>query len=550
MMKRTSVRLQLTLWNVGILAIALLGLGLALRFIEQETLVHSIDRTLIKFGDAFQQVVDTEPEFPYGGDHRGSPPDDHHGPSPGDHRGGPPDDRRDQSPGDRHDPQRPQDDKPGSPPRPQDDKSGGPQHPQDDKPGGPQHPQGDNRPGGPRGGWRRLIRLFGSLNDYTPTVLDLQGNPLWRGAQPGSPWDARAFHASLSGQTVYTFARVEGAPCRIMSMPLKRSGAVIAVVQVRRSMSDVQEQLRNLERVLWILAPFALIVAGLGGAFLTNRALSPVRNIARAAERVEASSLSERLPVVGGGEFAQLSITFNAMLERLHVAFQQLEESNEQQRRFVADASHELRTPLSIIKANTSLALMSERTPAEYRKALVAADDAVDRTGRIVQDLLLLARADDNQLEYPLEPTRIEDVLHRAAQGIHGDAVAPVSFVLPDPAVKVCGNPEALTRLFTNLLDNASRHTPPDGKITVTARREHGSVVITVADTGEGIAPEHLPHIAERFYRVDTARSRARGGTGLGLAICQTIVRAHDGAMRIDSILGKGTTVTITLPGA
>lgn len=549
-MSRASVRLQLTLWNVGILALVLVGLALALRVIQQETLVRSIDRTLGKFGTAFQQFVDTEPGFM--DDRHGPPPDDHGQARPHDNGnpGGPGDHG---NPGDNH----PQDPGRGGDSHPQDAGHGGDNHPQDPGRGGDNRPPdatrgGDNRPpDNGRGGWRRLIRLFGSLNDYTPVVLDTQGNPFRRGPGPGAgPWDAHAFKAGLSGQTVYSNATVDKLPYRILTQPLKRDGKVIAVVQVRRSLVDVREQLRTLERVLWTLAPFALIIAGLGGAFLTNRALRPVRNIANAAERMEASSLSARLPVVGGGEFAQLSITFNAMLERLQIAFRQLEESNERQRRFVADASHELRTPLSIIKANTSLALMAERTPAEYRKALVAADDAVDRTGRIVQDLLLLARADDNQLEYPVEPTRIDDVLHRAAQGIHGDAVAPVGFSLPSPPLTVCGNSEALTRLFTNLLENASRHTPPDGKIAVSAKRDGGSVVIQVADTGEGIAPEHLPHIAERFYRVDTARSRARGGTGLGLAICQTIVHAHDGEMKIDSTLGKGTTVTITLPAA
>jgi signal transduction histidine kinase len=506
-MHRGSVRLQLTLWNVGVLAFVLLGLGLALRFIEQETLLRSIDRTLVRYTETFQNVVTDDPNF-LAGPPPGGPGSDHDRP-----RGGP---------GGGHD----------GPPQRQD--------------------HHDDRPDNNRGSFRRMLRMFGSLNDYTPMLLNTDGVPFRRGsADDDRPWDPKAFARAVAGKsTTPASVSIAGHPYRIITSPLLRGGKVIGVAQVRRSLTDTLEQLHNLERVLWTLAPFALLVAGLGGAFLTNRALRPVARVARAAERVEASSLSDRLPVEGGGELAQLSATFNAMLERLEVAFRQLEESNERQRRFVADASHELRTPLSIIKANTSLALMSERTPEEYRKSLKAADQAADRTGRIVQDLLMLARADDNQLEYPLEPTKIDDVVHRASQGIHGDSVAAVRFDLPSPGLTVQGNPEALTRLFTNLLDNASRHTPPEGAITVSARQDGCSIVVDVADTGEGIAPEHLPHVGERFYRVDTARSRARGGTGLGLAICQSIIKVHSGTLSITSELGKGTTVTITLPAA
>jgi len=533
-MKPMSVRLQLTLWNVGVLALILVALGGALRFAVQETLTSSIDRNLTKFASIIQNAVNENPDFPYGDDHPQPPPGDDHGP--------PPDDGRFQGP---------VGGKSQSSDRPHDGNDGGRGRPGPD--GGPSNdPRGGRDRGRPwrRGGFRAL-RALGAFNDFNPVLFDMTGAPVHRnGPLSGTLANSAGFHRAVKGEIVFAEAPVDHQISRLIYYPLRRGGKVIAVVQVRRSLVDARAQVHVLERVLLTLSPFALLIAGLGGAFLTNRALKPVRDIAQAAERVEAESLSERLPVTGGGEFTQLSATFNAMLERLQIAFKKMEETNEQQRRFVADASHELRTPLSIIKANTSLALMGDRTAPEYKKTLTAVDSAADRTTRIVQDLLLLARADADQVDYPREPIDIEPVLRKAGEGIRGDASPCLTFSIPQPSALVHGNADALVRLFTNLIDNAARHTPADGDIRVTVAAKGRDVTVIVADTGEGIAPEHLPHVADRFYRIDTARSRARGGTGLGLAICDTIVREHHGSMEIDSILGQGTTVTITLPAA
>jgi signal transduction histidine kinase len=260
--------------------------------------------------------------------------------------------------------------------------------------------------------------------------------------------------------------------------------------------------------------------------------------------------------VKGHDEFSELAATFNGMLSRLEQAFTQREqaftqlaEALERQRRFTADASHELRTPLTIIKANTSLALEEERSKVEYQRALEAADRAADTTTRIVQDLLLLARGDAGQLQMDRCPVPIGEVLERAADAFRGSRVAPISVVLSDPSLMVLGGPHHLLRLFSNLLENAVRHTRRTGSITVSVEQEKDGVVVRVRDTGEGIPPEHLPHVYERFYRVDAARNRRQGGTGLGLAICQSIVEAHDGSLTIESVVGEGTTVTVRLPG-
>jgi heavy metal sensor kinase len=354
----------------------------------------------------------------------------------------------------------------------------------------------------------------------------------------------------LQGQEVFSTTEALDQPVRVLSVPLFQDGKVARVLQLAFPLTAVYEDLGRLTRTLLTLFPLALLAAALGGALLTDRALRPVRQITQAAAQIGASDLSERLPAKGHDEFSELAATFNGMLSRLEQAFTQLAQALEQQRRFTADASHELRTPLTIIKANTSLALEEERSTLEYRRALEAADRAADTTNRIVQDLLLLARGDVGQLGLDRRSIPIGELLECAAEPFRGSQAPSIAVELADPALMVTADPYRLVRLFSNLLANAVRHTPPTGSITVSADAEQDGVVVRVRDTGEGIPPEHLPHVCERFYRVDAARNRRHGGTGLGLAICQSLVEAHNGSLTLESVVGEGTTVTVWLPGS
>jgi heavy metal sensor kinase len=381
-----------------------------------------------------------------------------------------------------------------------------------------------------------------ALPPLEPRILprDRAGREHW-----DRPWDRPAYVRSLAGRTVYSTAWVGGTPMRILSMPIERRGRVDEVLQLAYPLDGVLREIDALTATLLALVPFGLLAAGLGGAFLTGRALRPVREIAGTAARLGASDLSERLPVSGRDEFSELSASFNAMLARLEEAF-------DRQRRFTADASHELRTPLSIIKANTSMALEHPWPEERYRDFLAAIDTAAGRQSRIVEELLFLARADAGGLARDVGPVCLIEALEEAAAAVSRPAPGghpPCVQLEPiDPALMVPGSGSELTRLFTNLLENAVRHTPPEGTVTVSARVEAMSVTVMVADTGEGIAPEHLPHLGERFYRVDAARSAGTGGTGLGLAICRSITEAHGGRMTIESKLGEGTAVRIRLP--
>lgn len=370
------------------------------------------------------------------------------------------------------------------------------------------------------------------------------------GPPPGEPreepWDRDSYTRSLAGLTVYSTVLDGGVPMRVLSTPIESTrpgtgGRIERVLQVAYPLGSVQREIDELTSTLLALVPFGLLAAGLGGAFLTGRALRPVRKIAGTTARLGASDLSERLPVSGRDEFSELAVSINAMLARLEEAF-------ERQRRFTADASHELRTPLSIIRANTGLALEHPWPEERYREFLAAIDAAAGRQGRIVEELLFLARADAGRLARDVGPVCLVEVLEEAAEAVSRPGGPCIRLEPIEPALLVPGSGSELTRLFTNLLENAVRHTPPEGTVAVSAVAEAGSVTVTVADTGEGIASEHLPHLGERFYRVDAARSAGTGGTGLGLAICRSILEAHGGGMRVESRVGEGTTVRVRLP--
>ncbi len=506
-----SVRRRLTVWNVGVLACVLLILGAVFRYRLQADSIAAMDRHL---GEVAHEIAR---RLPPQGPPFDAPPD---GP-----RFGPP------SHGWRL----------GPPPLPSQ------VPPNELLPHAPQsRPALSARGAGP-GGMSRTDTAPSGLRRFRPRVLDTQGHSLFPN-DTDPPWNLAAYRRALQGTESAVTAADAGEPIRVYSLPLRHGTRLYGVVQTTASLAPLHAAVVQMTRTLLTLIPLALLITAVGGAFLTGRALRPVREITLAAEQIEASSLAGRLPITGTDEFSHLAATFNAMLARLEGAFGQLDFALQQQKRFAADASHELRTPLTIIKANTSLALSGERTSAQYRQALTASDKAADRMARLVQDLLLLARSDAGQWNPTLAPVALADVLAHAAEPLRTQDTAPITLA-PTPLC-VLGDADSLTRLFGNLLGNAARHTSPEGQITVTACHENNQVTVSVADTGEGIAPEHLPHVTERFYRADAARARSDGGTGLGLAICLSIAESHGGTLALQSEPGQGTTVLVTLPAA
>lgn len=416
--------------------------------------------------------------------------------------------------------------------------------------GGPPRPPyplrfGKNRPG--------HSSPFGS---FPPQAWNLRGSPLNFGpprpfpaaGSVNPPYDLELFRLSRLGEVNYATMSLGGQPMRLLSIPLRQNGTIIGVAQAALPLKESYAEVRHLGSVLLLLAGPGLLLAGFGGAYLTTLALRPVRQITQAASQIQAAGLSQRLPVAGHDELSELSATFNGMLGRLEQAFTQLSEANAQQRRFTADASHELKTPLTVIEGTVSLALSHPRTAEQYHKALVTVSRSTSLMTRIVQDLLLLARSDAGELLPERRLVSLANVVALAQDVVVDMHPEPPIQIDLSPNLTVAGDPDHLTRLFVNLLENAARHTSADGCIKVTGKQDGAFVTVDIHDTGAGIAPQHLPHLFDRFYRVDSARARRHGGTGLGLAICRSIAEAHGGSLTLDSMEGQGTTVSIRLP--
>ena len=316
------------------------------------------------------------------------------------------------------------------------------------------------------------------------------------------------------------------------------------VVRVMDSLGNVHEALATLRWTLLLTIPFCLIVAGVGGYWLAGRALGPVDAVTRLAQEIEATNLNRRLPSPrSDDELGRLVRTFNQMINRLATSFDSM-------RRFTADASHELRTPLTILRSAIEVALERERSPEDYRRVLKESLEEVQRMTRIVEDLLLLARADAGTLEPRREPVRLDALASEVIEEMKGLAETRGVVVSSDIAgpVIMAGDERWLRQMLYNLLDNAMKYTPPAGRVRVTLEQRNSGAEISVTDTGPGIPEAEQSRLFERFYRVDKARSREDGGSGLGLAIALWVARSHEGDIKIESRAGEGSTFRVILP--
>ena len=308
---------------------------------------------------------------------------------------------------------------------------------------------------------------------------------------------------------------------------------------------DVSTELAELRRLGWKLfaAGSGVLLLGLaGGWWMATRAIRPIKDISATAARISGSDLTQRITITDAeGELGQLAAVLNSTFDRLDNAFAQ-------QHQFISDAAHELRTPVSVILTQAQSTLNKERTPAEYRETLESCQRAGQRMRKLIEALLGLARLDAGQASGKREPL---DLAKCAAECL--DLVRPLA---TERKVKLhgelgsafcTGDSEQLTLVITNLLSNAIHHSREGGEVRVTTRFENQTVNVTVADNGTGIAPEHLPHIFDRFYRADAARTSSQGRTGLGLAISKSIIESHGGTIEVTSEPGKGSSFTVKL---
>jgi heavy metal sensor kinase len=333
-------------------------------------------------------------------------------------------------------------------------------------------------------------------------------------------------------------------PLRVLVREIN-AGAQMYRIQVASPMDDFYDAIDRFKWMILLLSPLVLVVASAGGYWLSGRALAPVDKITRAAEEINSNNLARRLDVPrSGDELQRLSQTLNRMLDRLEVSFNRITQ-------FTADASHELRTPLALMRTTTEVSLRTSQTVADYREAQGEILAELEKTSSLVEKLMLLARADAGVETLQRAPVNVADCLRDACKDGRILAEAKqLKFVtdIDGQDLLVEGDSNALHRLFLILIDNAVKYTPPGGSITLGLRRNNGSAVAEFRDTGIGVSAGDLPHIFERFYRADKARSREFGGVGLGLSIARWVAEAHKGSIEVQSTPGSGSIFRVRLP--
>jgi len=340
--------------------------------------------------------------------------------------------------------------------------------------------------------------------------------------RPGLPPPDNA--PGAAGRAPVSVRLADNAPVRTLSAPAL-VGSETVLVRVGRSEADARLELTEFATALLVSLPFAFAVAAGAGYLLARRALAPIEEMTSRARRITAERLEDRLPVDDPeDEFGQLATVINAALARLERSFETL-------RRFTADASHELRTPLTAIRSVGEVGLREHRTEGDYREIVGSILEETDLqptsfslgelASEVTEDLSVLAEERRQSLE-------VQD----AGQ------------------VRVRADRPTLRQAVINLVDNAIKYSPEETAIRLITRRDRGQAVLEVIDAGPGIGPEHLPHVFERFYRADKARSRQVAGTGLGLSIARWAVEANGGRVEAESTEGRGSTFRIVLPAA
>ena len=332
---------------------------------------------------------------------------------------------------------------------------------------------------------------------------------------------------------------------RLDSRRLSVQGKPVAVIQVGESLATLHTLLHQLVAALLVVGFLVLASCAVGSYWLAGRSFAPMKRLAETARKIQAGDVHQRVPVPPvRDEMQYLALTFNEMLDSLDQSFSR-------QRRFVADASHELRTPVAVIRNKAEVALLRPRSQDDYCTVLHSIHAETQRLSHLISDLLALARGDEGQARFEREAVRLDRLVESVAanaDGLAHERDIHLSVQVSQP-VTLIGDEARLMQVIMNLLDNAIRYTNAGGQVQVCLQATASQARLVVHDTGIGIAPEHLPHLFERFYRADQARTRTGGsGTGLGLSIVEWVVRMHDGSVGVRSQLGRGSSFTVTLP--
>lgn len=337
----------------------------------------------------------------------------------------------------------------------------------------------------------------------------------------------------------------DGHELLLHGLPYRAADGTQFLIEVAAPYNQIESVLRGLLLTFALGLPLIVALAIGGGYLLMRRALHPVDEIRQKAAQITSRNLSERLPLVHtGDELERLATDLNRMIARLEESFLQIN-------RFSADASHELRTPLTILQGELeAVAQKGQSLPAEVRDTIGSALEETQRLSKIVESLLSISRLEAGEAR--VQPVRLDfaELVRTTADQMKLLAEEKRISLTSNGSepVDVDADPSRLKQVVVNLLDNAIKYTPEGGEVSVSVMQQHGHAVLEITDTGLGISPSDLPHVFERFYRADKARSRQMGGTGLGLSIVRSICLAHGGQVIVNSTEGHGSLFRVELP--
>jgi two-component system OmpR family sensor kinase len=386
-------------------------------------------------------------------------------------------------------------------------------------------------------------RVF--VSSTTPQELSADSN--WFKASPVPEQLFALIKTAQSGRSFSLFQSGQETVRAVASVvPAKDQNLTFVVVN---SLLDEQQGLAQTRRAFFVAVPLALFIAGVGGYLLARKSLGPVVSMGEQAAQIGAANLSERIPVpVKNQELQRLAEIFNDLLARLDKSFAE-------QKRFMADASHELRTPVAVVVGESEVALSQPRDPEEYRESLKIVNDEGRRLTRLVEDLFTLARADSGEYPLVMSDFYLDESVGESVRSVRTLAAQKgleLSYKAPEVEIAYRGDEAVITRMMMNLLQNAIKFTPADGRIDVVVKQNCANWEISISDSGEGIPEAARDEVFERFFRVDRARSRKDflngSGAGLGLSIAKWAAELHDGKIALEKSGPHGSTFVVYLP--
>jgi len=384
-------------------------------------------------------------------------------------------------------------------------------------------------------GHNKYVQIRNDKGEVRERSANLSGRELPLPEQEGTQTREEVF---------VTLAFADALPIRVITLPVVFPSGVTFFVQEGVSLEEEYAFLGYLRTTLFFFLPSMLGLSIFSGRLMAHQFLRPIETITREAQTIEAQDLTRRLPVTNPqDEIGQLVGVLNSLLSRLEGAFAQM-------RQFTADAAHELRTPLAVLRCGMEVVVTRARRVAEYQEALGASIEEVSRLSRIVDNLFALARAEAGSQEFTWDLVDLRELVQEVYE--QAELMAEVKGVgvslHPHDEISIRGDGLRLKQLLLNLVDNAVKYTRAGGTIQLAVEREEQWARVFVKDTGIGIPAAALPHIFDRFYRVDKARSLDKAGGGLGLSICQWIAQAHGGNVTVQSWVGSGSTFIVSLP--